>query len=153
MTTYANMYTPSDVESFGYTHTYWRDGQDDLQGAAALAAATTDLGQGEGDDDHARHAPLNLELKQHDLRLVIVRAKQLKVDMYAALVDDEDSVQEIAECMSMWITPFNSLIMDAQDDLKQGIDAISKIYEKLEAACDEWEEDDSESESDNTDVS
>ena len=122
-------------------HRYWRDGQVDLQGAAAFAAATADLGQGEGDDSIANEAPLNLEFAQDYLRVVIVRAKKLKDDMYATLIDDEDSAQEIDECMSLWITPFDTLIMDAQDDLKQGIDAILKISGELVEACDEWEED------------
>ena len=122
-------------------HRYWRDGQVDLQGAAAFAAATADLGQGEGDDSIANEAPLNLEFAQGGLRVVIVRAKKLKDDMYAMLIDDEDSAQEIDECMSLWITPFDTLIMDAQDDLKQGIDAILKISGELIEACDEWEED------------
>jgi len=120
---------------------YWRDGQVDLQGATAFAAATADLGQGEGDDSIANEAPLNLEFAQDDLRVVIVRAKKLKDDMYATLIDDEDSAQEIDKCMSLWITPFDTLIMDAQDDLKQGIDAILKISYELVEACDEWEED------------
>jgi len=122
-------------------HRYWRDGQVDLQGAAAFAAATADLGHGEGDDSIANEAPLNLEFAQDYLRVVIVRAKKLKDDMYATLIDDEDSAQEIDECMSLWITPFDTLIMDAQDDLKQGIDAILKISGELVEACDEWEED------------
>ena len=121
-------------------HRYWRDGQPDLLGDAAFAAATADLGNG-GDDDSQPDAALNLEWFQRDLRVVIVRAKKLKDDMYATLIDDEDSAQEIDECMSLWITPFDTLIMDAQDDLKQGIDAILKISGELVEACDEWEED------------
>jgi len=121
-------------------HRYWRDGQPDLLGAAAFAAATADLGNGE-DDDSQPDAALNLEWFQRDLRVVIVRAKKLKDDMYATLIDGDLS-QFTDDSMDAWITPFDTLIMDAQDDLKQGLSAISKIYDELVEACDEWEETD-----------
>jgi len=136
-------------------HRYWRDGQVDLQGASAFAAATADLGQGEGDDSIANEAPLNLEFAQDDLRDIIVRAKKLKDDMYATLIDGNlfhpqwcqwggrpVTTRARVHLAGVWITPFDTLIMDAQDDLKQGIDAISKISDKLVEACDEWEEED-----------
>jgi len=119
-------------------HRYWRDGQPDLLGDAAFAAATADLGNG-GDDDSQPDAALNLEWFQRDLRVVIVRAKKLKDDMYATLIDGE-LPQFTDDSMDAWITPFDTLIMDAQDDLKQGLSAISKIYDELVEACDEWEE-------------
>jgi len=132
---------------------YWRDGQPDLLGAAAFAAATADLGNG-GDDDSQPDAALNLEWFQRDLRVVIVRAKKLKDDMYATLIDGSLS-QFTDDSMDAWITPFDTLIMDAQDDLKQGLSAISKIYDELVEACDEWEETewDTGSETDNPVVS
>jgi len=147
--------TPAPVPESPGGHRYWRDGQVDLQGAAAFAAATADLGQGEGDDSIANEAPLNLEFAQGDLRDVIVRAKKLKDDMYATLIDGSLWHPPAATMMhgpvttrarlhlaGVWITPFDTLIMDAQDDLKQGIDAISKIADKLVEACDDWEETD-----------
>ena len=134
-------------------HRYWRDGQPDLLGVAAFAAATADLGNGE-DDDSQPDAALNLEWFQRDLRVVIVRAKKLKDDMYATLIDG-DLPQFTDDSMDAWITPFDTLIMDAQDDLKQGLSAISKIYDELVEACDEWEETewDTGSETDNPVVS
>ena len=134
-------------------HRYWRDGQPDLLGVAAFAAATADLGNGE-DDDSQPDAALNLEWFQRDLRVVIVRAKKLKDDMYATLIDGE-LPQFTDDSMDAWITPFDTLIMDAQDDLKQGLSAISKIYDELVEACDEWEETDWDtgSETDNPAVS
>ena len=146
--------TPAPVPESPGGHRYWRDGQVDLQGAAAFAAATADLGQGEGDDSIANEAPLNLEFAQGDLRDVIVRAKKLKDDMYATLIDG-DLPQFTDDSMDAWITPFDTLIMDAQDDLKQGLSAISKIYDELVEACDEWEETewDTGSETDNPAVS
>ena len=134
-------------------HRYWRDGQPDLLGVAAFAAATADLGNGE-DDDSQPDAALNLEWFQRDLRVVIVRAKKLKDDMYATLIDGE-LPQFTDDSMDAWITPFDTLIMDAQDDLKQGLSAISKIYDELVEACDEWEETewDTGSETDNPAVS
>ena len=134
-------------------HRYWRDGQPDLLGVAAFAAATADLGNGE-DDDSQPDAALNLEWFQRDLRVVIVRAKKLKDDMYATLIDGSLWHPQTAvmhgpvttrarlHLAGVWITPFDTLIMDAQDDLKQGLSAISKIYDELVEACDEWEETD-----------
>ena len=146
--------TPAPVPESPGGHRYWRDGQDDLQGAAAFAAATADLGQGEGDDSIANEAPLNLEFAQGGLRVVIVRAKKLKDDMYATLIDGNlfhpqwcqwggrpVTTRARVHLAGVWITPFDTLIMDAQDDLKQGIDAILKISGELIEACDEWEED------------
>jgi hypothetical protein len=117
-----------------------------MYGDAAFAAATTDWGGGGAGgrgsnrglmyDDERRNAPELLLDAQDRLREVIKRAKQIKVDMYAGMVMTQAA-------LSLWITPLNSLIMDALDDLNQGIDAIYKIHYKLEDACNEWEESDS----------
>jgi len=130
-------------------HRYWRDGQPDLYGDAAFAAATTDWGGGGAGgrgsnrglmyDDERRTAPTMLLVAQDSLREVIKRAKQIKVDMYAGMYTRVNPQSFV----SLWITPLNSLIMDALDDLNQGIDAIFKIHYDLEEACNEWEESDS----------